>query len=222
LRQLFLRWIALRWIASVVNCPAVNCLRRTCSAVNCLRWIALRWIASAVNCSAVNHPCGEFFAVNQDICVKFQYPIFSRCPKFCSCRGSWSGFWKKNWDYFQKIVWKLISISSKFLKILNLENCTHNNVKIQHNIYCIDIFGEYFVNLTLFTFIIYWIYWKYWFHTRNFEFFFLLKSCFSPIKSHKTWKKARKIKNPSVTCRRRRAAAVDRNLCHAYRLDHKT
>jgi hypothetical protein len=56
---------------------------------------------------------------------------------------------------------------------------------------------------TLFTFIIYGIYWKYWFHSKIFENLFLLKSCFLPIKSHKTWKKAIK-KFPSVTRRRRR------------------
>jgi hypothetical protein len=54
----------------------------------------------------------------------------------------------------------------------------------------------------LFTFIIYGIYWKYWFHTKKFEILFLLKSCFLPIKSHKTWKKAIK-KIPSVTRSRR-------------------
>jgi hypothetical protein len=42
------------------------------------------------------------------------------------------------------------------------------------------------------TFIIYGIYWKCWFHTKIFEKLFLLKSCFLPIKSHKTWKKNNK------------------------------
>jgi hypothetical protein len=65
-------------------------------------------------------------------------------------------------------------------------------------------FIEFFMPLIkFFTFIIYVIYWNYWFHTKNLEKFFLLKSCFLPIKSHKTWKKAIK-KFPSVTRRRRR------------------
>jgi hypothetical protein len=56
----------------------------------------------------------------------------------------------------------------------------------------------------VFTFRIYEIYkGKYWFHSKNFGNFFLLKTCFLPIKSHKTWKKAIK-KFPSVTRRRRR------------------
>jgi hypothetical protein len=42
------------------------------------------------------------------------------------------------------------------------------------------------INQTVFTFIIYGIYWKYWFRTKNFEKNLLLKSCFLPIKSHKT------------------------------------
>jgi hypothetical protein len=42
-----------------------------------------------------------------------------------------------------------------------------------------------------------------WFLSKIFEIFFLLKSCFLPIKSNKTWKKAI-IFLPSVTCRRRR------------------
>jgi hypothetical protein len=40
---------------------------------------------------------------------------------------------------------------------------------------------------TVFTFRIYEIYkGKHWFHSKNFEKFCLLKTCFLPIKSHKT------------------------------------
>jgi hypothetical protein len=49
--------------------------------------------------------------------------------------------------------------------------------------------------------------------------FVSLKSCFLPIKSHKTWKKAIKIFRLSEAVA---AAAVDRNLCSTYSPDHKT
>jgi hypothetical protein len=74
-----------------------------------------------------------------------------------------------------------------------------------------------FLTPNFFTLRIYVIYkGKFWFHSKNFEFFFLLKTWFLPIKSHETWKKA------IIFFRLSRAAAVDRNLCPTYSLDHKT
>jgi hypothetical protein len=70
-----------------------------------------------------------------------------------------------------------------------------------------------------FTFRMYEIYkGKYW--SKNFEFFFCLKHVFSPIKSHKTWKKAI-IFFPSVT-RRRAGRRRGQFFLHAYSLYHKT
>jgi hypothetical protein len=58
--------------------------------------------------------------------------------------------------------------------------------------------------------------WKYWFHTKNFEFFFAQIMFFTDEKSYN-------VKKSNNFFRLSRAiAAVDRNLCHAYSLDHKT
>jgi hypothetical protein len=51
---------------------------------------------------------------------------------------------------FKKTVWRWIPISSKLLKMENLENFTWNNVSFEYKITCLDNFGSHFLNLTLF------------------------------------------------------------------------
>jgi hypothetical protein len=68
-----------------------------------------------------------------------------------------------------------------------------------------------------FTFRIYEIYkGKYWFHPKNFEILFCSNHVFYRLKVMKREKKQYKIYRLS------RGAAVDKILCHAYSLDHRT
>jgi hypothetical protein len=92
------------------------------------------------------------------------------------------------------------SVPKKVLRLNNFEEkCWRPMVAAQS----FQFFG--FLSASVhFSFRIYEIYkGKYWFHSKKIEKLFLLKTCFLPIKSHKTWKKAIKF-FPCVTRRRRR------------------
>jgi hypothetical protein len=61
---------------------------------------------------------------------------------------------------------------------------------------------------------------KYWFHPKIFEFCFFAQNMFFTDKKSYNVKKAKKKKKFRLS--RAAATAVDKNLCHAYSLDHKT